>query len=114
MKMRAQTSIMASAPAVRRLLMRINGPNDMYTRVPPSTMLLLGSLGVVFLLSIAGITPPALMSADAFNQVRQAYSESLNLIDMAQSTGNVTALAGLVPLMADLSEQGVRRHIGHG
>ncbi|KAL7007544.1 hypothetical protein EMMF5_003008 [Cystobasidiomycetes sp. EMM_F5] len=97
---------MASAPAVRRLLMRINGPNDMYTRVPPSTMLLLGSLGVVFLLSIAGITPPALMSADAFNQVRQAYSESLNLIDMAQSTGNVTALAGLVPLMADLTSAG--------
>lgn len=68
-------------------------------------MLLLGSLGVVFLLSIAGITPPALMSADAFSQVGEAYSQSLHLIDMAQSTGNITALAGLMPLMADLSEQ---------
>lgn len=97
-------SVLSTAPPVRRFLIRMNGKGTSYTKMPPSSMLLLGFLVLMCLGMLAGLSPAALKSGNSFAQAQSAYQGSLAVIDQARQTSNLTLLAGLLPYVTLLEQ----------
>lgn len=84
--------------------MALNGPSDIYTRFPPSTMLVFAILLLFCIGCFAGLTPAANMSASSFEELRIAFQKCQGVIEAARQSGDVNSLAALVPLMENLGE----------